>query len=371
MTGVPHLVSHPPSLMDHRPLRPFVRRAALIVGGVAVSLVICEVTLRLLGYRPLTVKSGGQRYAWMLPDAQLGWRNDRRGGAYHRLYHLPERVDDVTITLLAGGERSTARNSPPEDHRAQVLAVGCSLTFGWGVPDDASYPWRLQELLPEFHVRNLGVAGYGTYQSLLMLKQWLTGQGASSHPTYVVYGFMEYHPPRNVGAYSWLNLLTLLNEESVEVVKVPFCSLDPRGQLVQHPPEGLRRAPFSHRFALSRGLSEYVLNVEKLKRYLQADRVTELLLLDVQTLCRSQGATLLIAYLLGANEDARQWRVISQRDGFRYCDARPSPLQPAFFLEYERPHPSGLYYRHVAEKIAMCLQDSNILAQADSPASLR
>ncbi len=76
------------------------------------------------------------------------------------------------MTHTADGRRITspAQEEKP-DGRDQVVVVGDSLTYGYGLSDEETWPWLLQERLPCSRVLNYGAPGYGTYQCLLMLEE--------------------------------------------------------------------------------------------------------------------------------------------------------------------------------------------------------
>ena len=57
-----------------------------------------------------------------------------------------------------------------------ILALGDSFTFGLGVPDDATWPARLEQFLsktisPGPQVLNIGTVSYGVYQEMDLLKE--------------------------------------------------------------------------------------------------------------------------------------------------------------------------------------------------------
>lgn len=70
----------------------------------------------------------------------------------------------------------------------RILALGDSVTFGWGLRGEDAYPSQLASLLAtlrpgqSFEVINAGVSGYGTWQQLL----WLHDTGLSLQPDVVV-----------------------------------------------------------------------------------------------------------------------------------------------------------------------------------------
>ena len=76
--------------------------------------------------------------------------------------------------------------------RVDVVAVGCSFTWGHGVENEDTYLKRLAESL-HLTAENLALGSYGTVQSLLMLQRNL-----DLRPSVVIYGFMADHFRRNL-----------------------------------------------------------------------------------------------------------------------------------------------------------------------------
>ncbi len=109
----------------------------------------------------------------VLHDAALGWRY--RPGAQVR-HRTP--AFDVDIRIDERGRR-TGR-SPTAPHPSLVF-IGDSMTFGWGVEGHETFPSLVQAALGGT-AWNLGVAGFGTDQELLVWRR----DGASLHPDAVV-----------------------------------------------------------------------------------------------------------------------------------------------------------------------------------------
>ncbi len=78
-----------------------------------------------------------------------------------------------------------------DDGSRRILAIGDSCTWGWGVPQDASYPAVLQRLLDQrpdgarYQVINAGIPGYTSYHGLLYLRE----RGLALHPSILILGY--------------------------------------------------------------------------------------------------------------------------------------------------------------------------------------
>ncbi|MEO8083144.1 MAG: SGNH/GDSL hydrolase family protein [Ardenticatenales bacterium] len=111
----------------------------------------------------------------------------------------------VTYTIDALGARDMpAHHGAPSDRRV-VEVFGDSFTFGHGMPDDTPYPAVLQrDLWPAYEVRNRGVNGYGTMQSMAWLDQLAPEE---SRLAIVLCGWLPFHLSRNGPDPSWLAMV--------------------------------------------------------------------------------------------------------------------------------------------------------------------
>ncbi|MEL7223131.1 MAG: hypothetical protein AAGJ93_17535, partial [Bacteroidota bacterium] len=75
----------------------------------------------------------------------------------------------------------------------QVLILGCSFTYGYGVDDEEHFSSLLQADFPDLGLQNAGVIGYGTLQSWMQLQEILE----TNPPETVLLHFSSYHFMRN------------------------------------------------------------------------------------------------------------------------------------------------------------------------------
>ncbi|HEY8515869.1 MAG TPA: SGNH/GDSL hydrolase family protein [Candidatus Binatia bacterium] len=196
MTGLPAEMHGARDAGDgRRPAdRPWRRRAGTAVRILLALLapwVVLEVALRLAGYQPPDLRPRMALFprfpAMYEPHRELGWvlkpNLDYRGLDLA----IPFRTD-------ANGNRvhGTAPTAPEE---VAVDCIGDSSTFGYGVPDDETYPARLEALLASgsgapVRVRNLGVPGYTVYEARLLAER----DGAHAPVTLVMVGFNDHFP---------------------------------------------------------------------------------------------------------------------------------------------------------------------------------
>lgn len=269
------------------------RRVLLAVLAPLLALLAGEGLLRAMGRTPVAAVGfrPGQPSMYEA-DAELGWRlraGEHVHGARDRL------APSVRVTVGADNTRSTG--AAPSDAEGTLLTVGCSFTEGVLLDDEDTWPAHLQRALPDLRVVNCGVAGHGTYQTLLRTRRELA---ARDDVRIVVYGFIQHHEQRNVATAGWLSRITL----HYEMAPLPFVSLNADGSLARHPPDRWTTLPLRSRSALVAVVESLWMRITRAGRADDARPVTEALLLELDATCRARGATLLVA-VLQADEEAR------------------------------------------------------------------
>jgi hypothetical protein len=183
--------------------RSWPKRALLSIVTVCIYTVIVlaltEAGLRVLGFNPRKIEKPRPIAAASMPDATLGWIN--RPGTF-----LSPEAGEVPMTFLADHSRRSWTALTKQNQRAEVLVSGCSFTQGFGVIDEDTFSYLLNARYPRIMFHNFGTAGYGTYQSLLRIKENLARPDADHIPL-VVYGFIDLHLQRNVATASWVRSL--------------------------------------------------------------------------------------------------------------------------------------------------------------------
>lgn len=173
---------------------------ALLLGVVAaVELALLPAARR---------RDGGERrleasHEVVAPDPVLGWAPYGPTVRHARLVVDGREVYAVDYTFNATGRRVT----PPE--RVQpavgtVLAFGGSFTFGEGVDDAETMPWRVAELADRrWRVVNLGFQGWGPQQMLAELDAGLLRDTVVGDRVEAVYQCGFFHVERAAGLVRW------------------------------------------------------------------------------------------------------------------------------------------------------------------------
>jgi lysophospholipase L1-like esterase len=77
------------------------------------------------------------------------------------------------------------RNGSPWSERAEIVTLGDSWTYGYGVEDDGAWPAILARAFPQSRIINLGIPGYGPQQYLRVYERF----GVKLRPKIVLVGF--------------------------------------------------------------------------------------------------------------------------------------------------------------------------------------
>ena len=81
---------------------------------------------------------------------QRGW--DLKQGIFQRPPYSPQQPD-IVYTYLPGGMR---QSHPQQDgivnKRPKLVMIGGSWTHGNAISDDETFPWKLQQMLPQLEV---------------------------------------------------------------------------------------------------------------------------------------------------------------------------------------------------------------------------
>ena len=112
-------------------------------------------------------------------------------------------IYDVPYTIGPDGLRigPATTNDASEDC---VLFFGGSLTFGEGVRDDETMPYRVgTKAAGSYKVYNFGFHGYGPNQMLAVLDHDMEREVLDCRPRYVIYQAIPDHVRRSAGLFLW------------------------------------------------------------------------------------------------------------------------------------------------------------------------
>ena len=196
---------------------------------VALLFTVGEIFVRAMGFGP-----------WSPPDQSLEIHPEGPFFQAHPTLGYTGKPGPFTLTLAhpdtppitfrvthnPEGYRLTAPPSDTLDQRPEVWFLGCSFTHGYGVDDTATYPWQLQQHFPAYQFRNYAMDGYGTYHSLLQLRDLLATR---PQPPRVRRADGGFHDQRNVNSRYWRKALS--SQRIAEGIQYPYVRQTESGSL--------------------------------------------------------------------------------------------------------------------------------------------
>ncbi len=341
---------HQPSPLSRRKRFVF----SLIVSSfLTVSfLFIAEVGLRMKGFYPWTVLRTDfvkvePPGSYQTTHPTLGYIT--RPGEFK--ITLPGPYSFKT-TYLANGLRIThPLNTYSEKRKKEIWIFGCSLTQGWTINDEETYPWLLREKLPDYEVVNFGVIGYGTMQSLIQLREALA-KGA--RPALAILSYASFHDVRNTLPRTWMKLrLTAGPGPAFGRVRLPYArwSKDRTPEILYQPFE--YRPEFLLRHSALANFLDDTYNQHLEKTY-HSREVTQALIDEFSSLCKANGIEFVLAGI-SSDRDTQAMLEHFNKAGIETIDISVDlSRKENTNLPYDS-HPSAIANKEYARKLEVFL----------------
>ena len=302
----------------------------LFVSGL-MTLILAELILRVAGYSPHKSEPRWPNVPISKqPDAVLGWK--QKPGRY--VYKpFVEGLPDIRMTISEAGTRVTGESD--SESKNGLAIFGCSYAEGEHISDEETFAWKLQSYYPEAKVTNYGVAGYGTYQSRLLMEKVLE---RPNPPQKLLYAFMEHHEARNIAHSSWLKGLSGHSTEGE--VALPFASLDGNGRLVKHEQRKYPQWLLSRELASVAFVQDLYVRLEARAREFQEVPVTMEIIREMNDIAKEHGVDFAVVLLYGLKPQAKtEYIGYFKRHGIEHYDCE-YPKTPEHVVPGEG-HPNG------------------------------
>ncbi len=240
----------------------------LILLSIIISIFFIEILLRINNQGPwgqLNIERDDPTFN--KPHQILGWVP--KEGKY-KFQPFSEEGEKFEINILNDGSRKVA--SKEIETNNELIFLGGSITFGWGVNDDQTFVSKLQNMINNYRIKNFAVGGYGTYQSFLRLEEILSKK---SDTKIVVAIYVPHHSLRNIGDEFWLRTLTKHSKKGY--IELPYASTNENQDLVRHEPISYIKTPLKDKLAISNKIAKrimkYKLSDNEKNRYLVTNSV--------------------------------------------------------------------------------------------------
>ncbi len=194
------------SLAIFATLRTLPRAGARVVaGGIAIALLVLGALEGLLwgassdrAYAEL--RTEGRRITAPHPLLGHSLRPNQRERSER--YYAGEPIFAVEYSTDARGLRRSPTALPTATQSA--LFFGGSYTFGDGVEDDETLPFRVGvRSAGQLQVYNFGVSGYGPHQMLAAIEHGLVADRVEATPYFAIYQAVPHHVYRAAGSTPW------------------------------------------------------------------------------------------------------------------------------------------------------------------------
>ncbi|MFZ5475490.1 MAG: SGNH/GDSL hydrolase family protein [Myxococcota bacterium] len=159
---------------------PF-KRGLFVLVPVVLLFGGAEGALRAAGWPPVEAgpQFAHQKVYWVEPASQ-----------HLEVYPHKETGGSFRVSTDANGLRAPLHSEEKPADTLRVMTLGCSTTFGWGVDDEATYPYRLEQILQQsgkkVEVINGGQPGHTSFQGLWLWDRTL----AKYKPDVVIWGYI-------------------------------------------------------------------------------------------------------------------------------------------------------------------------------------
>jgi hypothetical protein len=325
-----------------KPKRSIVIAARLI--ALAIGLAGAEGILWFGGYpgwwQTLHSSRDESEYA---PDPELGWKN--RQGQFDMID--PQR-NVFHHTNWSRGRRATADREPAPNPagRPSVLFFGDSYVQGYGLSNQQTFAWMVQQTHPELAVSNFGTADYGTYQSYLAMAANVHGSCS------VFYLFNSFHEGRNVAEPDWVRLV----KQPPPTLFFPYAELSggtlraqrSRGEMVWAVSRWLRTVALAQ---------DYFTRLASYPRLRNKRAVTEALIEKMNQTALAAGGQFTVILFDMSPDQRRDYRHFVQSRGIRFVDC-DHPEMTDKHLRLPDGHPSEELNRLLAQWIEPAIAGS-------------
>ena len=276
----------------------FLSRGFLLIPWVdsTISKSVCDVTSRWEWVR--SHRSGEQikyRFCFDKYDPTKGWGL------------IPGFRSPVINTNSRGIRGNIEYRYARDRGKLRILFLGDSFTFGNEVSDNETYPYYLQQMLPDAEVINMGVHGYGHDQILIYLKE----EGIKYKPDIIILGYLTVDSDRNMQeftSYAKPGFRLVNNELKVYNIPVPT------------PDKLLQWEPWRSRVVDLLNILRYDISLKDGYYAKEKEILTDAILKEIAITTKSIGAVPVFVYLSDVRDkDPNPGMTEEEKDFFEKC----------------------------------------------------
>jgi lysophospholipase L1-like esterase len=184
----------------------FVKHLFLVILGVIVALIPCELALRLFYPAQYPTYSYLEKHKRYVVNGHESTGSEMFARSNYYAFKLRDNIHAVITDRDYGFTQEVATNG--DGFRitgnlrdcTRIMVLGDSVTFGWGVDNGQSYPAQLQRLLGNnYQVLNYGTGSWGFAEYYLTYKRY----APRVHPSLIILGVFPANDFADLMYSSW------------------------------------------------------------------------------------------------------------------------------------------------------------------------
>ena len=273
-----------------------IKNFALIVSSIFISLIIIELLLRAFGfqaweYRERNLKEASTNKYHPI----LGWKP--KEGVYDFAPYT-KNGNYTKFTILKDGNRYSGKSTT--NTKGDIIFLGGSYTQGWAVNDEETFSYLFQKKLSNFRVKNYGVTGYGSFQSLLMLEEIFK---KNKNVKLVIYCYIWHHEARNYGNATWIQVLNKI--KPLYHVALPYARLDKNNNLIRHKPVKYFKLPLREYSVLITKIEKKIMRARLFSLNIDETKITQKIVHEMKLLAEKNGSKFILVNLYLPSESMK------------------------------------------------------------------
>ncbi len=269
------------------------KNISLIFFSIFFFSIIIEIILRLNGDLPRKNPDFTVNEPLInIPDPVLGWK-PKIGS--HKFKPWSINGKETYLTINKDKSRLTGNI---DENKDKIIFIGGSITQGWAVSDDETFPYIFQKNNLNHKIYNFGVGGYGGHQSLLMLEKVFKDKDKIK---LVIYGLIPHHEIRNTAAGSWMYLLNFFSKRGF--ISLPYASIDKEKKLIKHQPIKYLTLPFGEDSALVAKIEKRIMKIRSLLRERKQTEISLSIIKEMNELSLINNSKFVLLFLEDFNDD--------------------------------------------------------------------
>ncbi|MEX2402863.1 MAG: hypothetical protein WD625_01955 [Balneolales bacterium] len=290
----------------------------IALAAILLAFLVGEILLRCTGYQPWNISDEkiklGPKNDLFSPDPELGLKHN--SGTFN--VSLPgtgafTTTHDHDAFRITGPVNGQAHNGI-QKKKDEIWVFGCSVTYGWSLNDDETYPWLMQKKLPDFQVLNFGVNGFSTIQSLIQFRKALQKR---RKPKYIIVAYTHLHDKRNTLVRSWRKIIESHQKAEAGIgpgaTAFPCGKIDCEGNLVyERRPIGYKAFPLMRHSALMHCLEGMFNRMQEWS--FNSHLVSRSVMEEFMKTCEQNGLKLIVAGL-DDSVDTKNMLIYCKREG--------------------------------------------------------